>query len=77
MNRPDPFADFDKRFAAQRRRFDVMHAIVLTLIAAIWIVVAIGFATLCLTFVRLGPDGIAAEAGRLVGVFERSWEQAR
>lgn len=72
---PGAFEDREREFARRHRRARLFHSLVLALIA--WMV-ALTFAAIALgvaVAVRLGPDGLAAQAGRLTGVFERSWSR--
>ena len=69
---PDLFADVERRLAASRRRLDVLSWLVTALSALCWLS-AIGFVVACVVALnRLGLDGLAEGAGRLVGIFMRA-----
>lgn len=78
--RPDfdeQWARMNERIERAHRRFDWFHGLVMALIVAIWIAVISGVAWGVVTFAKLGPQGIAAEAGRSAAAFERAWSEAR
>ena len=54
-------SDFDREW----RRGMIFHRVVFGMILAIWAVVLVSIALMIATVVRLGPEGIAKEVGRL------------
>lgn len=73
----DPFKDFNIRFERARRRGQLFSAFVSLWIGAIFVLVVGGFIFAAATALRLGPDGMAREAGRLTATFEQGYESQR
>lgn len=74
-------SDLTRRLIAQgfqpRRPRPTAFRLAGVIIALVWVAIALTLAAVSVALVKVGPHGLATEAGRLAGSFERGLEQAR